>query len=217
MDTMSTSMGPMILGLPFEVALMFASGIFYAICAAFLWKPLRAERNELISALFAFLVYQSLAMIFMALEMHTMNMLYSNLAALSILVGSAYMLKFVWSSFSSGVRRILFMLTLIALLGLFTWFMMTPERQMTLMHFVLWYDIVINGVIVGGAIIMLGIRTTEHWLKVKTLGGGSGVVACCVVANATMLGGAMLVSSVFQFLAPVVILSSLAIARKNQK
>ncbi len=208
--------GPMILGFNLVVFLMLLSGVVYIISAFFLWKPMRQEKNELITALFAFLAYQAISMIFMGIEMHTMQMVYSNIASLAVFIGSVYMLKFPFSSFSSKTRNILFYSSLIVVLAVFVWFIQTPERQMTLMHFTLWYDIVINGLIVGGSIIYLGLSAGERWLKVKAFGGGTGVVSCCVVANATMLGGAMLTSSVFQFLAPVFIIWTLVYARRKQ-
>lgn len=208
-------MGPMILGLSLDVFLMIASGVFYLICAAFVLKPMRREKNELISALFAFLVYQAVSMFFMGLEMETMNMLYGNIAALAVFVGSAYMLKFPLSPLSKRARSISFMGILIVILGVFIWFMQTEARQMSLMHFVLWYDLVLNGIIVGGSIIGYGFKASEKLAKTKALAGGSGVVSCCVVSNAAMLGGAIVLSSVFQFLAPILILGALAFARKK--
>ncbi len=206
-------MGPMVFGLHLDVFLMLASGIFYLICAGFVWKPMRKEKNELINALFAFLIYQAISMFFMGVEMATHNMLYGNIAGLAVFVGSAYMLKFPLSSLSEKTRNISFMAILIAALGLFLWFMQTEARQMDLMHFVLWYDLVLNGIVVGGTIIGYGIKTTEKLIKTKAFAGGGGVVSCCVVSNAAMLGGAMILSSVFQFLAPVLILASLKYAR----
>ena len=196
---------------------MMLSGVFYLICAFFLWKPFRQERNELIGALFAFLVYQAISMFFMGIEMHTMNLMYGNIATLAVLVGSVYMLKFPLSYLSERTRRIWFLLFLIIALGIFVWFIQTTERQMMMMHFTLWYDIVVNGIVVGGFILFMGIKAAGRFLKIKALGGGTGVVSCCVVANAAMLGGAFLTSAVFQFLAPVIILWSLAFARRKQK
>ncbi len=209
-------MGPMVLGFHLVVLLMLLSGIFYLICAFILWKPFRQEKNELIGALFAFLVYQAISMFFMGVEMHTMNMVYSNIASLAVFVGSVYMLKFPFSSFSARTRKTLFLGSMIIVLALFVWFVQTPEREMMLMHFTLWYDIIVNGIVVGGSIILLGFGASERWLRLKAFGGGSGVVSCCVVANATMIGGAMLTSSVFQFLAPVLIIGTLFYARKRQ-
>ena len=156
-------------------------------------------------------------MFFMGVEMYTMNMLYSNIAGLAIFIGSAYMLKFPFSSFSRVTRNIIFRGSILVLLAVFIWFMQTPERQIMLMHFSLWYDIVVNGLIVGGSILLLSLRTTEHWLRIKAFGGSSGVISCCIVANATMLSGAFLTSSVFQFIAPVVILGSVLYARRKQR
>lgn len=212
---MMDSMYPMVMGFHLDVLLMLVSGIFYLICALVLIKAIRREKNELLNALFAFLLYQAFAMFFMGMEMHTMNMVYGNIASLAVFVGSAYMLKFPLSKLSMQTRRILFLLILVAALAVFAWFMQTPERQMSLMHFVLWYDLVANGIIVGGSIIFFGIKAAERSAKRKALGGGSGVVSCCIAANSAMLGGAMLTSAVFQFLAPVLILLALK-SRKTE-
>lgn len=212
---MMESMGPMILGFHLEVFLMLTSGIFYILCALLVWKSYKKEKNELVGALLAFLVYQAINMFFMGLEMYTMQMIYSNIAALSVFIGSAYMLKLPFGSFSKGTRNIIFFSTLIIVLGIFIWFMQTEEREMSLMNFILWYDIVVNGLVVGGFMILLALRTTEKWLKVKALGGGAGVVTCCVVSSGAMLTGAIVTGSVFGFIAPVVILTSLFLAKKN--
>ena len=209
--------GSMLMGLPLEIALMLASGVFYVICAALIWKPFQHERNELIGALFAFLLYQAIAMTLMGMEMLTHVMMYSTIGSLAILIGSVYMLKFPFSYFSLGVRKILFVLSMLAAFALFAWFVSSPEREMELMHFILWYDLVINGLIVGLFMISAGLRSPLGWFKAKAIGGGAGVTTCCVAANAAMISGAFIMSSVFQFIAPVLIVVSLAAGRKLQQ
>lgn len=218
---MEENMFPIVMGFHLDVLLMLASGIFYLICAMSLWKKTKEDGNELVKAIFAFLIYQAISMFFMGLEMNTMNMdygmAYGKIAALSIFIGSAYMLKFPFSGFSATTRKIIFMLSLIASLGIFAWFIQTPENEMGLTNFVIWYDLIVNGIFVGGAMILFGLRTPERVFKMKALGGGSGVVSCCVASNATMLLGSVLVSSFFQFLAPLIILGSLLfITKKNR-
>ena len=210
-------MGPMIFGLPFEIAVMFGSGVFYLICAAIIWKPFRQEKNELIGALFAFLIYQALAMLFMGLEMKTHNMIYSNIGSLAVFLGSVYMLKFPFSSFSERTRKVLFMLSLLIVLGIFAYFVADPVREMGLMHFTILYDIYVNGIIVGYFMIVVGIRAIESWLKIKAVGGGAGVATCCIAANAAMIFGQMTLFSIFAFLAPVIIVGSIIIGRKKQQ
>lgn len=214
---MMMDMGPEIFGIPFGILLMLVTGVFYLICAIAIWKPFRTEKNELISALFAFLVYQSISMFFMGVEMWTMNIMYSNIAALAVFIGSAYMLKFPFSKASEKTRRIAFLLILVGALSLFGWFMMTEARQHELMKFILWYDIVTNGLIVGGSIILFAMRAVEKVKRAKAITGGAGVVSCCVVSNAAMLGGAMFTSAVFQFLAPLLILSSIKRSQKDKQ
>lgn len=213
---MSAMLGPVVFGdVHLGVLLMLVSGIFYFLCALSLIKPYLEEKNELIGALLAFFSYQTISMIFMGVEMHTMNMLYSNIAALAIFIGSAYMLKFPIASLPEKTRKYTFMGVMIASIALFVWFMGSPAKQMQLMSFVLWYDLIINGLIVGGSIIWFGFQAIERSTKLKALGGGTGVVSCCVAANAAMLGGSLLASAIFQFLAPLFILGAISKARKG--
>lgn len=213
---MTESTGPIILGFSLDAFLMIAAGVFYILCAIVVWRSYKKDRNELVGALLAFLVYQSFNMLLMGMEIHTMEMVYSNLAALSVFIGSAYMLKFPFSSFSKGVRNSVFFISLIALLALFAWFMRNEDSQMLLMQFTLWYDLVANGILVGGFMLILALKTSEKWLKVKAIGGSTGVISCCVVSNGAMIGGAFLTSAFFGFLAPVLILGSLLISRSKQ-
>ncbi len=215
MNSGSMMTGPIILGMNLGAFLMVVSGIFYLICALFIWKTVRKEKNELLNALFAFLMYQAIGMFFMGLNIHTMNATQGYIASLAVFIGSAYMLKFPFASFSSSVRKVVFYLSIAIVIGLFAWFMTTPVRQMALMNFTLWYDIIVNGLVVGGSIIIFGLTAKERMSRIKSLGGGTGVVSCCVIANSAMLGGAIIISSVFQFLAPVVILATLAMNRRS--
>lgn len=213
---MSAMLGPIVFGnVHLGVLLMIVSGIFYFLCALALVKPYLEEKNELIGALLAFFSYQTISMIFMGIEMHTMDMLYSNIAALAIFIGSAYMLKFPISSLPEKTRKYTFMGVMAASIALFIWFMGTTDKQEQLMSFVLWYDLIINGLIVGGSIIWFGLKAIERSTKLKALGGGTGVVSCCVAANAAMLGGSLLASAIFQFLAPLFILGAISKARKG--
>ncbi len=207
--------GPLILGIHLDIFLMLAAGIFYLICSFFVWKSYMKEKTELVGALLAFLLYQAVNMFFMGLEFQLGNPLYGQIAALSIFVGSAYMLKFPFSSYSKGTRTSVFLIAMIVALAIFGWFMQTEMRQMSLMNFVLWYDMVVNGIVVGGFMFILALRTTEKWLKIKAFGGSTGVISCCVVSNGAMLGGSIIAGALFGFLAPIFILTSLLLSRKT--
>lgn len=216
MGGMMMDMGPVVFGnMHLNTLLMIASGIFYIICAFFVWKTYKKEKTELVGALLAFLVYQAFSMFFMGMEMQTMNMLYGNIAGAAVLLGTAYMLKFPFSGLSEKNRRLVFLVLLVASLGLFAWFMQTEMRQMQLMNFVLWYDLIANGIVAGGSILLFGLKAREQMLKKKALGGGAGVVSCCIASNGFMMTGAMITSSVFAFLAPIFILLSLKSARSG--
>lgn len=213
---MMEPMGPLILGFSLGTFLMLISGVFYIICAVLIWRKYKSIRSELVGALLAFLIYQSLNMIFMGIEMHTMNTIYSSMAALSVFVGSTYMLKFPLNSLSRSTRNSIFFLSLIVVLGLFAWFMLNEERQMELMKFTLWYDLVVNGIIVGGFMLLLAFKTTEKVLKIRAYGGSGGVISCCVVSSAAMINGSIMTSIFFGFLAPILILSTIFHSDKNK-
>ena len=66
--------------------------------------------------------------------------------------------------------------------------MMTPERQMALMDFTLWYDIIVNGLIVGGSIILFGLSTLHHSARLKSPGGRT-VVRCTTPRLARWVDG----------------------------
>lgn len=208
--------GAMFLGFPLEVVLIVTSGIFYFICGLVVWESYKKDRTELIGALLAFLFYQALAMLFMGLEMITMNMVYSILAGLSVMIGSIFMLKFPFSFLPKATRKIVFYLSIIIVLAVFIWFMLTPERKMMFMNFSIWYDIIINGIAVGVLALLFGLYTKEQAVKIKAVGGGAGIASCCVVANVATISGAVILSSVFQFLAPVIILIAIFSGRRAQ-
>lgn len=211
----SMMMGPTLWGLDVSSLLMLISGVFYVICAIVVYRSYRTEKSELIGALLAFLVYQSVSMFFMGVEMLTHNLLYGNIAGFAVILGSAYMLKFPLSKFSAGVRRSVFFIVLIAAFGVIAWFMQSIELQKQLMSFVLWYDLVVNGVIAGGSIVVYGLKVRENTLRAKALTGGTGVLSCCMVANGFMLTGSMIIGSLVGFLAPLFILGSLKLGKKS--
>ena len=194
--------------LPLGVFFMFAAGVFYVFSALFLWKGVR-EKSDLINALITFLSYQAIAKFSMGLGVLTLNPIFGKIAPLAVIIGAAYMLKFPLSVLSASTRKALFAVILaVSVIG-YGWLISTPEGQATLGSFVAWYDILLNGVLVGGTIILFGIRSANSLYKTKALGGGSGVVSCCVVGNVAMISGLALTSVVFQFFAPILILGSL--------
>ncbi len=203
--------------LPLGIFLMIAAGTLYVFSALYLWKSAKGENSDLVNALMTFFLYQAVAKFSMAFGAYTSTPIFGKLAALSVLIGAAYMLKFPLSVLSAWTRKVLFMVILIASVVVFAWFMGTPEKQDLLLQYVTWYDIILNGIIVGGTIIFFGIRNVNKVYKTKAVGGGSGVVSCCVVANVAMLSGALLTSVIFQFLSPILILGAMLFGKNKQQ
>lgn len=198
--------------MPLGVFLMFAAGVLYVFSALFLWKGVK-EKSDLINALITFLSYQAIAKFSMGLGALTGAAIYGKIAPLAIIIGAAYMLKFPLSVLSASTRKALFAVILaVSVIG-YAWFMSSPEGQVAIGNFALWYDVLLNGVLVGGTIIFFGLRSANSTYKAKAVGGGSGVVSCCVVANVAMVSGALLTSVIFQFLAPIFILGALLKSR----
>ena len=207
-----------ILGIPLGITLMWGAGVFYAIGAIVFFASFRREfANELMIALFAFLVSMTLALLLMGVGEYWKNMWYGYLGTLAILVGSAFMLKFPFTIFSVRVRQMLFRLFLVTVMFLFIWMVLFDSGRTLMAQFVMWYMIFVNGLVVGFFVFFVGLRSKERWLKIKATGGGVGIMSCCIASHVASIAGAVLLSAIFQFIAPVILVASVLLGKRIQR
>ena len=206
-----------ILGIPLGIAIMWGAGALYALGAILFFNSFRKEmKNELMTALFAFLVSMALALLLMGTGEYSKNMIFGYLGTLSILIGSVFMLKFPLTMFPS-VKKTLFRLVLAGVLLVFIWMVVSTFGRQTMPQFIMWYMIVVNGFVAGFFIFFVGFRSKEKAARIKATGGGLGIASCCIASHIASIAGALLVSAVFQFMAPLILILSLLIGRYYQR
>lgn len=207
-----------IFGIPLGIAGMWGAGIIYLLVAiSFIISFRREMANELMVALFTFILSMALALMLMGTGEYLQNMLFGYLGSLSILIGSLFMLKFPLTVFPLPTRKNLFRLLLGVVLLIYIWMVISETGRQLMPHFIMWYMIVVNGLVVGFFIFFVGIRSRERALKIKATGGGLGIASCCVVSHVAGMSGALLLSMVFQFIAPIILILSLLVGRHYQR
>src|SRR5579864_972795 len=99
-----------ILGIPTQIALMWAAAAIFAVCTIVFYLAVvkKEPKNEMTATMLSFLVTMVIALFLMGTGMFVQNMLLVNLGLLAFLVGSVFMLKFPLTVFPSSVRRIIF-------------------------------------------------------------------------------------------------------------
>lgn len=211
-------MPELIVGIPLSIVIMWGAGMLYALSAISFLILFRQEiKNELMTALFSFLLSMAFALILMGAGEYLKNMIFGYLGTLAILIGSVFMLKFPLTFFSEVSRRTLFQLLLGGVLLIFVWMVISEMGRQLMPQFIMWYMIIVSGIVVGFFIFFVGLRSKERAIKIKATGGGLGVASCCVVSHVASMSGAILLSAIFQFLAPILLILSLLAGRYYQR
>ncbi len=200
-----------------EDTILVASGIFYAIASVIIWQSWRRERTELMTSFLAFMVSNAIGMAFMGLGPIYNSSTTMDIGTFAILIGSAFMLKFPLSFAPEAWRKGLFYVALVGTVVLSWWMSFTMSGMHYGMDVMNWFVIVIDGIVVGGLMIVMGLKAHERWFRVKSSGGGAGVMACCLVSQAATMSGAVITSAVFQFLAPIIMIGAIVVGRHYQQ
>lgn len=207
-----------IFGFPGEVFLLLFSAFFYLVSIFFFLGPLLKEKTELMISLFAFLVGMAFFHIFMGVGFYFDSMLLIHLGAFAALTGSAFTLKFPLTVLDESKRKSIFYIVLAVAWLIVAYLLIFPHEMNVMLWLVFGYMIIVSGGITGVYIIWQGFKVKETWVKVKCIGGGSGLFLCCFIADIiVLLFGVSLVSEIFMMLAPVILILSLYIGRYIKK
>ena len=205
-------------GIPLHIILMWSAGALYTLGAiSFLIAFYKEIANELMQALFAFLLSMALALILMGTGEYSQNITFGYLGTLSILIGSVFMLKFPLTVFSASLRKTLFRFLLLSVLAIFIWMVISHTGRQLIPQFIMWYMIIANGLVAGFFIFFAGLRSKEKALKIKAMGGGMGIASCCIVSHIASISGAIILSAIFQFLSPILLMLTLFVGHYYQK
>ncbi len=205
-----------IFGLPTAIALMYGAALFYFVGIIVTWKSYRAEPNELMGAFMAFLFSMGLALFLMGSAEYLAQPMLGAAGTLAILIGSVIMLRFPLSLTRQPLQSFLFYVSMVVAIAFFVVMMATKTGQAYTMPMIMWFMIIVNGIVVSFFVIYAGVKSKEQWFKVKAVGGGAGIVTCCLASHVALMVGAPLLSAAFQFAAPVIIAASIQLGKSLQ-
>jgi hypothetical protein len=213
-----------ILGLPGAVFWLWFSALIYGIAIILILGPLRREKSELMYAFFAFLAGMAWLHLFIGAGTYWKQMLLSHIGFFGGLTGTVYTLKFPLLALSESKRKPLFYLALIVAWLIVVWMLIFPHKSPAMIWVGYLYMITTAGLISGFYIVWQGIKAKESWVKVKTIGGGAGVITCCLAADVLVLytlatGIKLWIVSghFFMWLAPVILILAIYLGRYLQR
>lgn len=216
-------MNKIIFGLPEMVFWLWVSAALYTIASVLFLKNLRKEKNELMYAFFAFLAGMGVFHIFLGAGFYWNNHLLLHIGMTAALIGSAFTLKFPFSALlnpekPSLLRFALFYLALAIALLTAIWLLIADHPDKMMINLTFGYMIITTGSIAGIYVVWEGFKQRETWAKVKSVGGGAGLIICCLIADVLVLTqGASVAGEILMAVAPVVLISSFYLGGYLQK
>lgn len=214
----------MILGLPVPVFWIWFSAIVYIIAIILFLPALRKEKSELMVAFFAFLAGMAWLHIFLGAGVYWKQMLLSHLGFLGGLIGVVYTLKFPLTAIAESARRPLFNLAILLALAIVGWMLIFPHQFSTMIWVSFLYMIITAGILAGGYMIWKGWQMEDIGSKIKGVGGGAGLLTCCLVADVFVLYTlvvevtlGVVIGEFFMWLAPIILIVALYLGRAFQK
>ncbi len=206
-------------GFPTPIVLMWAAAVSFGLCTIVFYLTVFKEnaKDEMTISLFAFLLNMVFTLSFMSFGMYLNNILLIDLGVFSFLVASTFMLKFPLTVFSKSLRETIFYIMLVVSLLLFLWIVFSPTGFKSIAPLILWINLGINGIVTGFFVFLVGLRAHERWVKVKAVGGGLGVMTCCVASEVATLAGSVFFFGLFNFISPIILTISVLLGRHYQK
>ncbi|MDO8555318.1 MAG: hypothetical protein Q7R75_02020 [bacterium] len=216
-------MNKIILGLPEMVFWLWLSATFYTIASVLFLSHLRKEKNELMYAFFAFLVGMGVFHIFLGAGFYWNSHILIHIGMAAALIGSAFTLKFPFSALinpekPSLMRLALFYLAITIAILTAIWLLIADHPDKIMLDLTFGYMIIATGSIAGTYVIWKGFKQEKTWAKVKSVGGGAGMVICCFIADVLVLTqGVSVAGEILMAIAPVVLISSFYLGGYLQK
>lgn len=211
-----------ILGLPYGVFLLWTSAFFFLAASIIILKPLFETRDKLSQAFFAWLLGMGLLHAFLGAGFLWSVTPLLHLGIFFGFTGSAYLFRIPLSGIIPRYERIGFYLVLLAGWIIVTWMTIWPHlHTIELMLWLLFgYMILVAGILPGFYLIWMGIKAKDKATKVKGIGGGIGIISCCLVADLLVLFvfmGVAFWSEFFMALAPIILIIAVLYGRRLEK
>lgn len=211
-----------ILGLPSGVFLLWMSSFFFLVSSVIILKPLFEKKDKLTMAFFIWLLGMGLLHLFLGLGILFNTVILLHLGVFFGLTGSAYLIRIPFSGLIPRYEKTGFYLVLLAGWLIVAWMFLWPHvHSIELMLRLLFgYMILIAGILPGPYLIWMGVKSKSRAVKVKAVGGGIGIISCCLIADVFVLFAYMGVAFWPEFLmtiAPVILITAVLWGRKIEK
>lgn len=180
-------MSETIFNLPPDVFWLWFSTLFYLVTILLFWPHWRTEKTDLMLSFLGFLAGMGWFHLFLGAGTYWNQPLLIYLSFLGALTGAAYTLKFPLTVFKESLRKPIFYLALLVAWLSVIWMPLFPPTPETMIWIVFLYMITISGSIAGFYIVWQGIKTTDLGMKIKGIGGGAGIITCCLAADVLVL------------------------------
>lgn len=215
-------MSSTILGLPSGVFLLWVSSFFFLISSIIILKPLFEKKDKLTTAFFVWLLGMGLLHLFLGLGILLDITTLLHLGVFFGLTGSAYLIRIPFSGLIPRYEKTGFYLVLLAGWIIVAWMFLWPHvHSIELMLRLLFgYMILVAGILPGPYLIWMGIKSKIRAVRTKAVGGGIGIISCCLVADLFVLVAYMGVAILPEFLmtiAPIILIASVLYGRKIEK
>lgn len=179
-----------ILGVPFVTFVLWITAATNFIGAGMVYPSFRREKENLINSFFVWILGMALMHVFIGVGVWTGNMNWTKFGFFFGLTGSAYIGRIAFLTFTPKFERggfyVLLIIAWLIILGL----LIIPHLPTTMLWLSFGYMIVVAGIIGSLSLIYIGIKATDKIAKVKAYFGGSGIISCCLIADAMVLIGA---------------------------
>lgn len=208
-----------ILGLPSSVVLVWLSAFLFLLGALIILKPLLEKKEKLITAFFIWLLGMGFFHFFLGFGILFNKVFLMNVGIFFAVTGSAYLLRIPFSGLMPRFEKaglysaLLFGWLVSGLLFFRPNFFPTNFN----LKFVLIYMILTAGIWPGFYLVVMGFKSKDKAIKVKSVGGGIGIISCCLVADVLALlvyGGVAFLTEFFMALSPVILIGAVLYGRK---
>lgn len=211
-----------ILGLPSGVFLLWNSALWFLLASAFILKPLSETKDKMIQGFFAWLLGMGLLHAFLGAGFLWNVTVLLHIGIFFGFTGSAYLLRIPLRGLVPRYEKTIFYTVLLIGWSIVLWMIIWPHlHTVKLMLWLLFgYMILVAGILPGFYLVWMGIKAKSRALKVKGIGGGIGIITCCLLADLLVIFVFMSVAfwaEFFMAIAPVILIAAVLYGRSLEK
>lgn len=215
-------MSQTILGLPYGVFLLWMSAFFFLVSSVIILRPLLETKNKLTEAFFVWLLGMGLLHAFLGAGFLWNMTVLLHIGVFFGFTGSAYLLRVPLRALIPRSEKAIFYTVLLVGWLIVAWMSIWPHMHTVALMLVLLfgYMILVAGILPGFYLVWMGIKAKAKAAKVKGIGGGIGIISCCLVADLLVIFvymGVAFWAEFFMALAPIILITAVLYGRRLEK